>query len=112
MSFNSYLKEKIDLKNFLEKIIKSEGTPFLIHNVNNDDGLVESANNDAKTWLALSKEQDGKIAWCMQDDDGDYELEFFDINIEGLDECISKVYERQDEQKDPEKFKQTIIRIK
>ena len=80
MSFNSYLKEKIDLKNFLEKIIKSEGTPFLIHNVNHDDG--------------------------------DYELEFFDINIEGLDECISKVYERQDEQKDPEKFKQTIIRIK
>ena len=46
------------------------------------------------------------------DNDGDYELEFFDINIEGLDECISKVYERQDEQKDPEKFKQTIIRNK
>ena len=109
MSFNSYFKEKINLNNFLEKIIQSNGEKFLVHNVNDDVGLVESANNDASTWLALSQQQESKIAWRMKDDDGEYELEFFDLTVEGLDECISKVYERQDELKDPEKFKDKLI---
>ena len=109
MSFNSYLKKKISLNNFLEKILKSEGEPFLIHNVNHDEGLVESANNDASTWLALSQQQESKIAWCMKDDDGEYELEFYDLTIDGIDECICRVYERQDELKDPEKFKDKLI---
>ena len=48
----------------------------------------------------------------MLDDDGEYELEFFETTIEGLDECISKVYDRQDELKDPEIFKEKILSIK
>jgi len=112
MSFQSYLGQQINLQKFLKKILKSNGEKFLIHNVNHDDGLVESANNDAKTWLALSEDQDGKIAWCMLDDDGEYELEFFETTIEGLDKCISKVYDRQDELKDPEIFKEKILSIK
>jgi len=45
----------------------------------------------------------------MKDDDGEYELEFYDLTIDGIDECICRVYERQDELKDPEKFKDKLI---
>ena len=108
---DDYLKEKINFDKFLEKILKSNGEKFLVHNVNHDEGLVESANNDASTWLALSKEKESKIAYCLKDDEGEYELDFYDITVEGLDKCICKVYEQQDETDDPEKFKEKLMTI-
>ena len=112
MSFKSDYGSEVDLNKFLKKILLSkDGEKFLLHQVNDDVGLVEAPNNDALTWLALSQQQVSKIAWCMKDDEGEYELEFYEPTIQGLDECIGDVYGRQDEIDDPEKFKKEIISL-
>ena len=111
LALSDYAIEDV-LNKFLKKILKSkDGEQFLMHQVNDDEGLVEAANNDALTWLALSQQQESQIAWCMKDDEGKYELEFYEPTIQGLDECISQVYGRQDEIDDPEKFKDEIISL-
>ena len=109
MSFNSDYGSEVDLNKFLKKILLSQdGEKFLLHQVNDDFGLVEAPNNDALTWLALSQ---SKIAWCMKDDDGEFEIQFYEPTIQGLDECIGEVYGRQDEINDLEKFKKEIISL-
>ena len=111
MSFKSDYGSEVDLNKFLKKILLSkDGEKFLLHQVNDDFGLVEAPNNDALTWLALSQQQVSKIAWCMKDDEGEYELKFYEPTIQGLDECIGDVYGRQDEI-DAEKFKKEIISL-
>ena len=109
MSFKSDYGSEVDLNKFLKKILLSKnGEKFLLHQVNDDVGLVEAPNNDALTWLALSQ---SKIAWCMKDDDGEFEIQFYEPTIQGLDECIGEVYGRQDEINDLEKFKKEIISL-
>ena len=112
MSFKSDYWSEVDLNKFLKKILLSKnGEKFLLHQVNDDVGLVEAPNNDALTWLALSQQQVSKIAWCMKDDDGEFEIQFYEPTIQGLDECIGEVYGRQDEINDLEKFKKEIISL-
>ena len=112
MSFKSDYGSEVDLNKFLKKILLSKnGEKFLLHQVNDDVGLVEAPNNDALTWLALSQQQVSKIAWCMKDDDGEFEIQFYEPTIQGLDECIGEVYGRQDEINDLEKFKKEIISL-
>ena len=54
MSFKSDYGSEVDLNKFLKKILLSKnGEKFLLHQVNDDVGLVEAPNNDALTWLAL-----------------------------------------------------------
>ena len=109
MGFQSHYEIEVDLNKFLKKILKSkDGEKFLTHQVNDDVGLVEAPNNDALTWLEL---RNSKIAWCMKDDDGEHELQIYEPTIKGLDESILEVYGRQDEIRDPKKFKDEIISL-
>ena len=109
MVFQSDYGTEDVLNKFLKNILKSKnGEKFLMYRVDNDEGLVEG---EGFTWLALSQQQESKIAWCMRDDDGDFELEFYEPTIQGLDACICEVYSRQDELDDLEKFKNEIISL-
>jgi hypothetical protein len=47
--------------------------------VDADDGLVEG--DDAYTWIQVSNQKPGMIAWCMNDDDGEFELGTYDMNL-------------------------------
>ena len=50
------------------------------------------------------------IAWCLMDDEGKYELETYEPDIKGLDQCLDAIYCRQDEINELEKFKEHIIK--
>ena len=50
------------------------------------------------------------IAWCLMDDEGKYELETYEPDIKGLDQCLDAIYSRQDEINELEKFKEHIIK--
>ena len=45
------------------------GQKLLEMKVDADEGLVEG--DDAYTWIQLSAEKPGCLAWCMKDDDGE-----------------------------------------
>ena len=49
-------------------------------------------------------------AWCLMDDEGKYELETYEPDIQGLDQCLDAIYSRQDEINELEKFKEHIIK--
>ena len=82
--FESDFGTEETITKLLKKIIKSSpGEPFLTYKVNPDG-----------------------------DQEGKYELEFFELDIQGLDLCLSEVYGRQDEihEDDLEKYKEDIIK--
>ena len=108
--FESDFGTEETLTKLLKKIIKSSpGEPFLTYKVNPDGDLVTGGGT---TWLALATQEESKIAWCLKDEEGKYELEFFEPDIQGLDLCLSEVYGRQDEihEDDLEKYKEDIIK--
>lgn len=63
--------------------------------VDEDEGLVEG--DDAFTWIQMSAEKSGRIAWCMKDDDGEFELDTYDTTLEGIDSALSEHFGRQDQ---------------
>ena len=71
------------------------GERVLEMKVDEDEGLVEG--DEASTWIQLSGEKPGRIAWCMKDDDGEFELDTFELNLEGIDSALSEHFGRQDE---------------
>ena len=90
------LSEK-NLQNLLNKFGNSRDEQHLKLHVDEDEGLVEG--NDASTWLSYQRYDDkteDQIAWNMEDDDGECELESFPADIKGLKEALIKHSERQD----------------
>jgi hypothetical protein len=71
------------------------GERILEMKVDEDEGLVEG--DDAYTWIQMSAEKTGRIAWCMKDDDGKFELDTYDITLEGVDSALSEHFGRQDQ---------------
>ena len=71
------------------------GERILEMKVDEDEGLVEG--DDAYTWIQMSSEKPGRIAWCMKDDDGEFELDTYDITLEGVDSSLSEHFGRQDQ---------------
>jgi hypothetical protein len=71
------------------------GERILEMKVDEDEGLVEG--DDAYTWIQMSAEKTGRIAWCMKDDDGEFELDTYDITLEGVDSALSEHFGRQDQ---------------
>ena len=63
--------------------------------VDADEGLVEG--DEAYTWIQLSNQKPGMIAWCMKDDDGEFELDTYEMNLEGVDSALSEHFDRQDQ---------------
>ena len=63
--------------------------------VDEDEGLVEG--DDAYTWVQMSAEKPGCLAWCMKDDDGEFELATYDLTLEGVDSALSEHFGRQDQ---------------
>ncbi|AKN59992.1 hypothetical protein WB44_01340 [Synechococcus sp. WH 8020] len=71
------------------------GERILEMKVDEDEGLVEG--DDAFTWIQMSAEKSGRIAWCMKDDDGEFELDTYDTTLEGIDSALSEHFGRQDQ---------------
>ena len=100
-------KEELEnLVNLLSETIAEENRRFLEFNVGETDyGLVEGK---AKTWMQFSNEQAGKLAPILEDDEGIFELNFYDLTVEGVGECLMDVYNQQKEA-DEDKFKVAVI---
>lgn len=71
------------------------GERLLEMKVDADEGLVEGDN--AHTWLQVSSQRAGMIAWCMIDDDGEFELDTYDMSLDGVDSALSEHFGRQDQ---------------
>jgi hypothetical protein len=71
------------------------GERILEMKVDEDEGLV--VGDDAYTWIQMSAEKTGRIAWCMKDDDGKFELDTYAITLEGIDSALSEHFGRQDQ---------------
>jgi hypothetical protein len=70
------------------------GHPHLVLLVKDSgDGMVEG---DGTTWIEVSRSTSDKLAHMMQDDDGKTELETFDINLEGMTDCLNALCSLQD----------------
>ena len=70
---------------FLEYLVNSTG----------DNQLV--VGGQAKTWIKISSEQEKKLCYCLEDEDGIFELEHFNITLEGFLECLECLFRQQDE---------------
>ena len=84
----------------LEALLKtlqdlSPGQKILEMKVDEDEGLVEG--DDAYTWIQISAEKPGCLAWCMRDDDGEFELDTYELTLEGVDSALSEHFGRQDQ---------------
>ena len=71
------------------------GEKILEMKVDEDEGLVEG--DDAYTWIQKSAEKTDQLAWCMKDDDGEFELDTYDLTLEGVDSSLSEHFGRQDQ---------------
>ena len=70
---------------FLEYLVNSTGENQLV------------VGNAAKTWIKISSEQEKKLCYCLEDEDGIFELEHFNITLEGFLECLECLFRQQDE---------------
>tara|TARA_Y100001958_G_C20720126_1_gene217869 strand:- start:91 stop:462 length:372 start_codon:yes stop_codon:yes gene_type:complete len=84
-----------ELFNFIEKA--NINTPFLTLQVEDSggDGLVEG---EAETWIEVKEnDKSQKQIWhMMKDDDGESELEVFDMSIQGLHDALDALFSLQD----------------
>ena len=84
-----------ELFNFIKKA--NINTPFLTLQVEDSggDGLVEG---EAETWIEVKEnDKSQKQIWhMMKDDDGESELEVFDMSIQGLHDALDALFSLQD----------------
>ena len=59
------------------------------------DGLV--AGESSFTWINFSNERENRLCYCLQDDDGLFELEHFNVSTDGLFECLECLFYQQSE---------------
>ena len=93
---------KKDLEKLLE-LLKNHSSKnnqkYLEFNVEetDEDGLVVGA---ASTFLQFSNEQQDKICYVLQDQEGTFELETFELTAEGLNECLISLFNQQNQVKE------------
>ena len=51
----------------------------------------------AKTWIRLSNVRESRLSYFLEDEEGIFELEHFEISIEGLAECLKCLFYQQNE---------------
>ena len=93
---------KEDLVKLLELLMQHSSETsrkYLEYNVEEtgEDGLVVGA---ATTWMQFSNEQTDKIAYLLEDEDGIFELEAFELTDEGLGECLISLFNQQQQVKE------------
>ena len=97
--FDNYISEFIsteELKELLENLKTLQpGDPKLIFKVNDSgDGMV---TGDAETWLQVSESNHDKLCYMLKDDDGDSELNTYDMTVPGLADCLDSLSSQQEE---------------
>ena len=105
--FDNYISELISTEELTEllKYIKklAPGDQRLNFTVEDSgDGLVEG---DGETWLEVSRTDSSKICYMLLDDDGESELDFYDMTVPGLADCLYSLCGQQDEVDVKEFFK-------
>ena len=107
--FDNYISELISTEELTEllKYIKklAPGDQRLNFTVEDSgDGLVEG---DGETWLEVSRSESSKICYMLSDDDGESELDVYDMTVPGLADCLDSLCGQQDEV-DGEGFFKTV----
>ena len=85
------------LSYIVSKHKKDNGFRLLKYSVeaSGNDGLV--VGDASSTWISLSNEREEKISHFLEDSEGIFELELFDISPDGLYECLECLFYQQKE---------------
>ena len=105
VNHNSEFISTEQYKELLTYIKKSGADSYLTFSVQDSggDGMVEG--EDAETWLEVrGDEKNQKIYFMMSDDDGESELETYDMTLSGLYDAIDAVLSLQDQVETKEFF--------
>jgi len=99
MAFDNYLSDFISTRE-LEKVLDyfkklSPGDPRLVFAVSDSgDGMV---SGEAKAWMQISTSRENMVCYMLQDDDGKSELNRYDLNLEGVTDCLDSLSSQQDQ---------------
>ena len=88
-------------------------TPYLIFSVEDSggDGLVEG---EAETWIEVKENDKNQKQIChmMKDDEGENELEVYEMTLQGLHDAIDRVFDLQDQLQVKEFFNSVLELLK
>ena len=105
VNYNSEFISTEQYKELLTYIKKSGADSYLTFSVKDSgsDGMVEG--EDAETWFEVrGDEKNQKIYFMMNDNDGESELETYDMTLSGLYNAIDDVLSLQDQVQTKEFF--------
>ena len=105
VNYNSEFISTEQYKELLTYIKKSGADSYLTFSVKDSgsDGMVEG--EDAETWFEVrGDEKNKKIYFMMNDNDGESELETYDMTLSGLYDAIDAVLSLQDQVQTKEFF--------
>ena len=105
VNYNSEFISTEQYKELLTYIKKSGADSYLTFSVKDSgsDGMVEG--EDAETWFEVrGDEKNQKIYFMMNDNDGESELETYDMTLSGLYDAIDAVLSLQDQVQTKEFF--------
>ena len=105
VNYNSEFISTEQYKELLTYIKKSGADSYLTFSVKDsgNDGMVEG--EDAETWFEVrGDEKNQKIYFMMNDNDGESELETYDMTLSGLYDAIDAVLSLQDQVQTKEFF--------
>ena len=105
VNYNSEFISTEQYKELLTYIKKSGADSYLTFSVKDSgsDGMVEG--EDAETWFEVrGDEKNQKIYFMMNDNDGENELETYDMTLSGLYDAIDAVLSLQDQVQTKEFF--------
>ena len=90
-------ESKVVLKHLKSKFFEDKRTRFLEYKVNPTGSNKLVVGNNSTTWISLSSEIENKISYFLEDDEGTFELDHFDLTLDGLNQCLECLYQQQDE---------------
>ena len=105
VNYNSEFISTEQYKELLTYIKKSGADSYLTFSVKDSgsDGMVEG--EDAETWFEVrGDKKNKKIYFMMNDNDGESELEIYDMTLSGLYDAIDAVLSLQDQVQTKEFF--------
>ena len=105
VNYNSEFISTEQYKELLTYIKKSGADSYLTFSVKDSgsDGMVEG--EDAETWFEVrGDKKNQKIYFMMNDNDGESELETYDMTLSGLYDAIDAVLSLQDQVQTKEFF--------
>ena len=105
VNYNSEFISTEQYKELLTYIKKSGADSYLTFSVKDSgsDGMVEG--EDAETWFEVrGDKKNQKIYFMMNDNDGESELEIYDMTLSGLYDAIDAVLSLQDQVQTKEFF--------